>query len=61
MVQFLIQACDVDVNCPNIKGETPLYIACSMGIFDIVQSLINSGANVDLHFNEIPTPLLNFF
>ena len=30
MVQFLIQACDVDVNCPNIKGETPLYIACSI-------------------------------
>ena len=35
----------VDVNCLNSKHETPLHLACSLGLKDIVVLLVAFGAD----------------
>ena len=49
----------VTPNCKNHEGHTPLHVACSKGHVDIVNELLNYGANVDEKCNHKTTPLLS--
>ena len=48
----------VTPNCKNHEGQTPLHVACSKGHADIVNELLNYGANVNEMCNNKTTPLL---
>ena len=39
-VNTIFQKYDPDVNKPNIKGQTPLWIACFQGHFEVVHFLL---------------------
>ena len=49
----------VNPSCKNNEGQTPLHVACSKGHADIVNELLNYGANVDEMCNNKTTPLLS--
>lgn len=48
IAKFLVEEKGLDVNKPNKTGETPLMSAASMGIIEVVQYLIQKGANVKI-------------
>ena len=48
----------VDVNTIGAEGHTALFIAAYWGHVDIVRTLIQAGANVDLGMEEGETPLM---
>ena len=41
----------VDVNSPDIQGQTPFYVACQNGHLDVVQTLLGYGG-VDVNDNS---------
>lgn len=43
-----------DVNCKNVVGSTPLHLAVRYNSYEIVEILINSGANVNIEHGEPP-------
>ena len=45
----------LDFNSPN--GYTPLHIACERGYCDVVKSLLNFGAEINIKDGEGYTPL----
>lgn len=49
----------IDVH--NKKGNTPLWLASNGGHFDVVQLLVQAGADVDAADNRKITPLMSAF
>lgn len=45
----------------NKKGNTPLWLAANGGHFDVVQLLVQAGADVDAADNRKITPLMAAF
>lgn len=45
----------------NKKGNTPLWLASNGGHFDVVQLLVQAGADVDAADNRKITPLMSAF
>ena len=49
---WLVRACiafnDDDINAPSIVGSTPLHCACEFGQVDVVELLLESGAESSL-------------
>ncbi len=56
-VQRLFNELDVDIDEPDEHGMTPLYLAIFCGSENIVEFLIQEGANLDLPNAEGKTPL----
>ncbi|WP_179947520.1 ankyrin repeat domain-containing protein, partial [Wolbachia endosymbiont of Cylisticus convexus] len=46
-----------DVNAKNIYGETPLHLAARSGYLNVVEKLIEKGANVNAKNSNGKTPL----
>jgi hypothetical protein len=57
-VKFFSKAGALVVNQRNKGGATSLHIACREGNFEIVKTLIDNGANVNIADNEGWTPLM---
>jgi len=47
---------NVTVDCADEVGETPLFAACRAGHFDVVQALVETGANSEHRANAKWTP-----
>lgn len=45
----------------NKKGDSPLWLACSGGHLDVVQALVNAGADVDSQDNRRVSCLMASF
>lgn len=54
-----IRGAHIDVR--NKKGNTPLWLAANGGHFDVVQLLVQAGADVDAADNRKITPLMAAF
>ena len=60
IVKFLCEDLISDPNLPNLKGDTPLHLACYQGSFNVVKYLVSvAGVNVDMQNNAHCTPLMN--
>jgi serine/threonine-protein phosphatase 6 regulatory ankyrin repeat subunit B len=57
-VQALLGAPEIDINAQNDGGFTALYVAGFYGNYDVVKTLINHGASVNLADNNRWTPLM---
>ena len=57
-VKFFSKAGALVINQRNKGGATSLHIACREGNFEIVKTLIDNGANVNIIDNEGWTPLM---
>lgn len=55
----LCRGAHIDVR--NKKGNTPLWLAANGGHFDVVQLLVQAGADVDAADNRKITPLMAAF
>lgn len=55
VVQFLVGLPGIDLNAQGAHGNTALTIAVSMGRVDMVQALVNAGADVDVENFEHQT------
>jgi ankyrin repeat protein len=53
----LVLELNAPLNARNIKSQTPLWIACLGGTFDIAKFLIEQGADVSIASNHGVTPL----
>ena len=53
--QFILNG--ADINLPNEKGETPLFIACLKSNLEHVKLFIENEANVNQTSNKGSTPL----
>ena len=52
-LRALLQHPDVvDINVKNSEGNTPLMVAVSRGLIEIVQLLLAAGAHIDIRNNE---------
>lgn len=49
------------IDVRNKKGNTPLWLASNGGHFDVVQLLVQAGADVDAADNRKITPLMSAF
>ena len=47
MVKYFLSKRKKDINAKNNKGQTSLHLACSNGNEDIINLLIQNGANID--------------
>ncbi|KIJ05104.1 hypothetical protein PAXINDRAFT_33147, partial [Paxillus involutus ATCC 200175] len=47
----------LDVNMQDIHSRTPLHLACSKGHLNIVELLVQNGANLNVQDNYFSTPL----
>lgn len=58
-MQFLVQYChDVDPNCKDQYGVSPLHLACGRGNIAAVEALLKSpNIQVDIQDNNLDTPL----
>lgn len=56
---FVYRGAHIDVR--NKKGNTPLWLASNGGHFDVVQLLVQAGADVDAADNRKITPLMSAF
>lgn len=56
---FFYRGAHIDVR--NKKGNTPLWLASNGGHFDVVQLLVQAGADVDAADNRKITPLMSAF
>ena len=54
--KFLLTLPGIDVNCRNVRGETPLFLAAATGNRDMVEMLMKAGAR-DLANNGSITAL----
>lgn len=48
----IIANTDVSLSIKNVYGESPLHVACNLGIFNFVELLVEAGANINLQDNE---------
>lgn len=58
-ILFVCRGAHIDVR--NKKGNTPLWLASNGGHFDVVQLLVQAGADVDAADNRKITPLMSAF
>lgn len=49
------------IDVRNKKGNTPLWLAANGGHYDVVQLLVQAGADVDAADNRKITPLMSAF
>lgn len=56
---FAFRGAHIDVR--NKKGNTPLWLAANGGHYDVVQLLVQAGADVDAADNRKITPLMSAF
>ena len=49
---------NIDINTPDSKGKSPLYLASEWGNLEAVKLLVEHGANVDAVNKEQKTPLM---
>lgn len=62
MLLFLFWSCrGAHIDVRNKKGNTPLWLAANGGHFDVVQLLVQAGADVDAADNRKITPLMAAF
>lgn len=62
MLLFLLWLCrGAHIDVRNKKGNTPLWLAANGGHFDVVQLLVQAGADVDAADNRKITPLMAAF
>lgn len=54
--RHLKQHPEIQLNQLNAEGQSPLHIACQMGLCDIVSTLVNHGANINLTNRQNKTP-----
>ena len=59
IVDYLIEQ-KANVNKQDTTGSSPLHIAAGEGSIDVITSLINGGADVNLIDNDV-FPILNAF
>ena len=57
-VNFLIQKKinDININCQDLEGNTPLHLAISSGVAKIVRLLLQNGASINIKNNSGLTP-----
>ena len=58
IVHFLVEEAGADVNAYNYKVQTPLHIASYYGNMDLVEYLVEKGAEIDAADEDSMTPLL---
>lgn len=56
---YSFRGAHIDVR--NKKGNTPLWLAANGGHYDVVQLLVQAGADVDAADNRKITPLMSAF
>ncbi len=49
---FLLIDKGININNQNFRGETPLIISCKNGYTELVEKLLNHGANIGLYDNN---------
>lgn len=52
---------DLNVNLTNLKGDTPMHIACRVHALKVMEELLKTGKTFDNVNNLGQTPLSNFF
>lgn len=57
LLPLISNGADTDVTLPETKGNTALHYACGMGYADLVQWLVEHGANINKRTNAGKTPL----
>jgi ankyrin repeat protein len=58
IIERLIKNCEAKINTNIDTIGTPLHISASQGNFDIVNTLLAHGANVNIYNNDKKTPLM---
>lgn len=58
---FVVVYRGAHIDVRNKKGNTPLWLASNGGHFDVVQLLVQAGADVDAADNRKITPLMSAF
>jgi len=48
---------DIDLNCVDYGGQTPLHVAAQQGLRDVVECLLDNGADIDVQDENGFTPL----
>lgn len=57
VIKFLVLEADAEVNQPKITGATPLFIASQSGNTEVVQFLLDHGADLNIHTHYNASPL----
>ena len=58
MVKFLLNSAnDMDINCQDNYGNTPLHAACEDGSVEVAKVLIAAGANQYIENREQKKPI----
>jgi len=52
IVKLLSNVQRIDVNFPNDSGRTPLFYACQRGFTEVVEYILASGKEIDLHTKD---------
>ena len=58
IVKLLLQSDKTKLNIPNIHGVTPLAVAAQQGFYDIVQELLENGADPNMAIKDGRTALI---
>jgi ankyrin repeat protein len=57
LLPMIINGADVNVTTTETKGNTALHYAAGMGYYDLVEWLVNNGAEINRKTNRGKTPL----
>jgi len=61
VVNALLKRGDIDVHIPDHQGKTPLHHAVGMGKLDVVQRLLDLGANIETVAGDGYAPITDAF
>lgn len=56
LLPYIIQGSDPNITLPETKGNTALHYACGLGYYDLVQLLLEAGANPRLRTHKGASP-----